>query len=242
MAVTKGFKPRNQPLPKSEESTEGANISLKAGARLAERAKKYTAPEAEGGYKPYYSLRKDFHFTAAKKEIFIFTLAEIGTVPAAAEAAGISTGTAYQHHAPNSPRFDPDFAEAWDDAIQEYNASVEREIHERAINGWQEPVFGGKDKDEVVGHITKKSERLLTVLAKRRMPKEYGDKVELTKVGGTGGSSSTEIAPGVDLTQLSEKQRKKLKEFLTAMDGVDRSEVIDIEAEEPLQIEDNSEG
>lgn len=240
--TTRDFKPRNRPLPKSEESTEGSKVPLRAGQRLAERAKKYTSPDAVGGYRPYYALRKDFHFTAAKKEIFIFTLAEMGTIPAAAEAAGVSPGTAYNHHNPNNSRFDPDFAEAWEDAMAEYNASVEREIHERAINGWEEPVFGGKDKDEVVGHVTKKSDRLILALAKRRMPKEYGDKVEVTKTGGGAGSSTTEIAPGVDVAHMTVDQRKKLKVFLEAMDGVDRSDVIDIEVDPLPQIEDATEG
>ena len=66
------------------------------------------------------------------------------------------------------------------------------------------------------------------------MPREYGDKVEVTKAGGTVGSG-TEIAPGVDLTKLSSTQRKKLKEFLTSMDGVDRSDVIDAEIEDQTE-------
>lgn len=230
MASTRGFVPKKRILPTSEESTEGATLPVRAGARLAQRAKKYTDPDSPEGYRPYYSLRADYHFTPVKKEIFIFTLAERGTMVDACDAASISLATAKAHRNANNPRFDPEFAEAWNDAMEEFDAGVEREIADRAMNGWQEPVIGGPDRNEIVTYITKKSDKLLVVLAKRRMRDLYGDKVEVNQTGGTVGSS-TEIAPGVDLVNLDAKQRGLLKKFLEGLDPINRSDVLDLEVE-----------
>lgn len=218
------------------------DLKTPAAARLAARVAKYkgnviTAKRihAEKHHTPYYLVRKRVGFTLDKKETFIFTLAELGTVADAANAAGISVKSAYAHRAPKSPTYDADFADAWSEAVEEFNAGIEGEIYKRAVLGELEPVFGGPHKDQIVGHIRRKSDSLLTTLAKRRMPEFYGDKISVNGPGRP--ITSTEIAPGVDIVDMTPEQRKALKQFLTAMDGVDRSDVIDVEAEE---IEDNS--
>lgn len=249
MGTTKNFKPRHRPLTDREEQArekqpgrEAVQVTPSAQPaheRLAARAEEYrdSIEARSASRRPYYVIRRDRDFTDAKKEIFVFTIGELGTTAAAAEAAGVSIGTAYAHRNKNQARYDPDFAEAWQEAAEEYNAGVEREFHNRAIIGWQEPVFGGKEKDRIVGHVTKKSDKLLIELAKRRMPKEYGNKVEVNQPGGSS-AASTEIMPGIDITKLTADQRKNLKSFLTSMDGVDRSEVVEAEysEEEPYDL------
>ncbi len=229
MPRTKDF---GKPPPEKREIVTAADLSKSAGERFSEKVAEYREenPQTSKFYQPFYVVKQQRLFTLPKKEIYVFTLAELGNKTAAANGAGVSTSTVLSHRNKNSAVYDPDFDAACEEAEREYNASVEREIHERALNGWQEPVFGGREKDRIVGHVTKKSERLLTTLAKRRMPEEYGDKVAVTqKGGGAAGGSSTEIAPGVDIANLTPDQRRKLRDFLTAMDGVDRSEVIDAE-------------
>lgn len=222
-----------------------ADLKTPAAARLAARIAKYKGDaatmkrvHAERYHTPYYLVRKRIGFTLDKKEVFIFALAEMGTVAAAANAAGIGVQAAYAHRAPKSPTYDADFAEAWKEAVEEFNAGIEGEIYKRAVIGELEPVFGGPHKDQIVGHIRRKSDGLLTTLAKRRMPEYYGDKLSIKGPGRP--VTSTEIAPGVDIVDMTPEQRKALKNFLTAMDGVDRSDVIDLEAEDVEAIEDNS--
>ena len=229
MTDCKNFKPRYQDEDTARPPTVAPSVPA-ISERLAAKSAKYGGGD-HTGLKPFYTIRKEFNFTKTKKEMFIIELATIGVVVLAAEQAGVSLSTVYNHKNPNSVMYDEDFEEAWAIAVEEYNGSVEKEIHERAIVGWEEPVFGGKDRDIVVGHVRKKSDGLLKTLAKRRMPKEYGDKVEIAQAAGTVGIG-TEIADGVDLTKLSAKQRKALKEFLTSMDGVDRSDIIDAEIED----------
>lgn len=227
MVECKDFKPRSQ-----ADLARAVNEVAVALPTITERLRAKSVKYGGGthtGLKPFYTLRKEFNFTDTKKEIFIIELATVGVAVLAAEMAGIDISTAYAHRNPNNAMYDEDFEAAWAVAVEEYNGSVEKEIHDRAMVGWEEPIIGGKDRDIVVTHVTKKSDRLLTVLAKKRMP-EYGDKVEVTQAGGSVGNT-TEIADGVDLAKMTAKQRKALKEFLTTMDGEDRSEVIDLEVE-----------
>lgn len=48
---------------------------------------------------------------------------------------------------------DPEFALAWDDAIDGARAEVEHELYPRAHEGVEEPVFGGKYKETVLGTV-----------------------------------------------------------------------------------------
>ncbi len=262
MAQSRGYNPKRDGMRTRDTAREEraakrdhhltvpslADLNTPAATRLAERIAKYKGDEvtakrihAEKHHTPYYLVRKRLGFTLDKKEIFIFALSEMGTVAAAANSAGISVQHAYAHRAPKSPTYDADFAEAWREAVEEFNAGIEGEIYKRAVIGRDEPVFGGKDKDQVVGHIRRKSDSLLTTLAKRRMPEAYGDKMKIE--GPQSRAASTEIAPGVDIVDMTPEQRKALKHFLTAMDGVDRSDIIDVECmdvDEVEAIEDNS--
>jgi len=64
---------------------------------------------------------------------------------------------------------DPDFAEAWTEALREAVATLEREAWRRAVEGNEEPmVSGGK----VVGTVRRYSDSLLALLLRRHAP-EY---------------------------------------------------------------------
>ena len=52
---------------------------------------------------------------------------------------------------------------------------MEHEIFRRAQEGWDEPVYGGRYRQEVVGSVRRYSDRLLELRAKALMP-EYRDK------------------------------------------------------------------
>lgn len=98
--------------------------------------------------------------TAARKKAFVDALAVSGMISDAAYAAGISRNCAY-----NQRKADSDFATAWDDALERFADSLEKEAHRRAVEGWEEPVFQGGQE---VGRVRKYSDRLLADMLKAR--------------------------------------------------------------------------
>jgi hypothetical protein len=66
----------------------------------------------------------------SRKKRFIAALTSHGTVYHAAQAAGISRQTAYRWQ-----RDDPDFAEQWDEAIENAIDVVESVIYQKALSG-----------------------------------------------------------------------------------------------------------
>jgi len=66
--------------------------------------------------------------TGKWKPVFLKTLARTPSVTMAATAAGIQRRTAYDHR-----EKDPEFAQAWDDALNESLDVLEHEIYQRAL-------------------------------------------------------------------------------------------------------------
>jgi len=48
--------------------------------------------------------------------------------------------------------------------------SVEHEIYRRAQEGWEEPIYGGRHKEKIVGTVRRYSDRLLELRAKALLP------------------------------------------------------------------------
>lgn len=65
---------------------------------------------------------------------------------------------------------DPEFARQWDEAMQAAEASIEHEIFRRAQEGWEEPIYGGRHRERVVGTVRKYSDRLLELRARALLP------------------------------------------------------------------------
>lgn len=101
-----------------------------------------------------------------QKEIFLEQLARTGNVTSAARMAGWK----YPTVAEQFREIDPDFAFAWADAKRRANDALEMEARRRAVEGVQEPVF---HKGEIVGSVTKYSDKLLEVILKAEMPEKY---------------------------------------------------------------------
>lgn len=66
---------------------------------------------------------------------FLEALRATGVVAQAARAAGVSTGQVY-----NLRREDADFANAWDNALEDATDALEAEARRRALTGVEEPV------------------------------------------------------------------------------------------------------
>lgn len=78
---------------------------------------------------------------------FLAELAVTGNVSHSSEAAHVSRDTAYEHR-----KSDPQFADAWADAIEEANDALEAEARRRAVTGVDEPViYQGQVAGEWIG-------------------------------------------------------------------------------------------
>ncbi len=119
-------------------------------------------------------------FDETRKNIFLNFIAEHGRVMDACKAAGVSSTTVRKH-----VETDPEFAEAYDHAKQEYADYVTSVVERRALEGTPEPIMGGKFKDQIVGHKVVYETPLTIMHAKRYVP-EYRERQQVD-VAVTGG-------------------------------------------------------
>ena len=103
----------------------------------------------------------------ARKTIFLETLAETVNVSAACRKAGIRRRTAY-----NWRNADPRFAREWDDALEDGIDAMEAELHRRAFEGVEKPVW---HKGQQVGTVRHYSDGLAMFLLKAHRPARYRD-------------------------------------------------------------------
>jgi hypothetical protein len=109
--------------------------------------------------------------TLAWTDTFLKALSRCPNVSAAAEAAGISRQYAYRIRDE-----DPDFAAAWQDAVDQSTDSLVGECYRRARDGVTKPVFQG---GQHVGDVQEYSDTLAIFLLKSHRRAVYGDKMDL---------------------------------------------------------------
>ena len=119
---------------------------------------------------------------------FVESLSRVPDVTDAAEFAGVSTKTAYEHRA----KF-PDFADDWANALRTANDTAVGELYRRGVIGWDEPVYQG---GELVGTIRRKSDQALLFLLKAHLPEIYGDKSKVEHSGKVALSEEQELKLG----------------------------------------------
>lgn len=137
------------------------------------------------------SLRRKTKFTPAVRDRYLSVLARFGLKGVAARVCNVSPGAINEY-----AKTDPMFMEELDEAMDLYRDSISIEVQRRAVEGYLEPVIGGKDRNIVVTYVRKYSDRLLELHAKRYIP-EYRDKISVDATIQTGvlavtGSSLTE--------------------------------------------------
>lgn len=111
-------------------------------------------------------------------ELFIKALGEFGVVAKACEIAGLDRSNAYQRRLKN-----PEFAAAWEAAIEDLADRLEAEAFRRAVVGTEKGVW---HQGVQVGTETQYSDSLLALALKARRPSLYRDnsRVELGNVPG----------------------------------------------------------
>ena len=71
---------------------------------------------------------------------------------------------------------DPEFAEAWNLALEAGNDVLEAEALRRAVEGVDEPIYQG---GALVGTVTKYSDTLLALLLKAHLPEKFRERSEV---------------------------------------------------------------
>jgi hypothetical protein len=111
--------------------------------------------------------------TPETRERFLALLAETGYVDQASKAAGFPRRqTVYEWR-----EADPDFAQAWDDALEAYTQALEAEADRRGMRGVPEPVYW---RGEQVGTVQKYSDVLLMFRLNGMRPEKYRQRHEHT--------------------------------------------------------------
>ena len=119
-------------------------------------------------------------FDDAAKERYLLVLAQTGFKTRAALAVGVSCQTVATH-AEN----DPDFAEAMQGALDQYHARFMEHWDTLVYEGMDEPIIGGKDRDEVIA--TKKVYPInLIAMEARRVEPGFKERSEIDLKGGGG--------------------------------------------------------
>jgi len=110
-----------------------------------------------------------------QKAVFLEDLARTGNVSLAVQACTVCRRTLETWR-----KNDPEFAEAWEDAVDTATELLEGEARRRAFEGWDEPVFR---QEKQVGVIRKYSDILLIFLLKALKPNKYRDQATLEHTG-----------------------------------------------------------
>lgn len=113
---------------------------------------------------------------------FLAHFALTGNQTASAAAVGIDRGTAARFR-----ERDEAFAAACAEALEEASDHLEVEARRRAVDGWDEPVYGSGGKGEgtvEVGAIRKYDSTLLIFLLKGARPEKYRERFD-AKVSGS---------------------------------------------------------
>ena len=128
-----------------------------------------------------FPTRRSTKFDRDSRDRFLRNYMLTGQIYASCRAAGVSEECYRQYVRDNINGF----ADEFEEAKGLFRDAIEAEIQRRAMVGWEEPVIGGKDRDQVVTTITKYSDRLLELFAKRHID-GYREKqqVDLNVSGG----------------------------------------------------------
>lgn len=119
----------------------------------------------------------------AWKPVFIEALRALGNVRVAAHKAGISRGHAYLQK-----QKDPNFAEAWDDAVDDATDMLELEARRRAMEGTERTEYlrtGTDDKgNPTLEKVTYRqySDKMLMFLLRGLRPEKYRENFDLEKL------------------------------------------------------------
>lgn len=186
--------------------TENQQIILQGKEALKHNTGLLNAAETP---KKKKKCKRGLVFAKARQERYLAVLKETGEPAAACEEVGILSRTVNGYR-----KKYPEFAEAEAEAMRTYRARLAMKVHERGVDGIQEPVFW---QGIIVGWVTKYSDRMLELQVKRHIP-EYRDKVTVEN------NHSGAVGLLADLGNLPENIRAELKDLLKKVEGLEADE------------------
>ncbi len=167
-------------------------------------------PAAAPPARPFVPVK----FNADVRDAYLTHLAETGERYGACHAAGMSYVQVTQYYRPSGDHYDETFAEAREAALAAFAEMLAREVRRRAVEGWIERELQDKDGN-VVGHVTKFSDRLLELALKRADP-AYREHVKVDST--LEASVKPAVAPiPVELSRLNREGRDALRLVMAQM-------------------------
>lgn len=130
-----------------------------------------------------------------------------------AEAAGVHPQTVRQRLDPDHSQYDEGFAQAYEIAYGKYREVLHNEIYRRAVEGVDEPIIGGRNRNEVVTHVKRYSDNLITMLARRHIP-EFKESKNLNVDARNTVGGNISVTHDVDLRKLTKNKRELLRQLL----------------------------
>lgn len=109
---------------------------------------------------------------------YLETIEETGMYQRAADAIGCRASEISAIRREN-----PELQLLIDEAFDRYRERIIGEAHRRAVDGYEEPIIGGRNRDEVVAHKKVYSDRLLEVFLKRAPSGSFTEKQEVEVTG-----------------------------------------------------------
>lgn len=152
--------------------------------------------------------------TEERKAAFIEHLTEHGLVRMAARHASPHTKSGAHTVFYDERERDPEFAKAWDDAIEINEEQLINELKRRGIEGYEEDVWGsgGPGAGTVkVGTRTVYSDKLAELYARvhsARVRQGLRQRVEL--------DATVESKPAIDMSKLTAEERTNLEKILAS--------------------------
>lgn len=140
------------------------------------------------------------------QKLYLETLAETGTYSRAADSVKVS-----QHYSREYRKNNPEFQALCAEALSRHRDVFLLEAQRRAVNGVIAPIIGGRNKDEIIAHEIKYSDRLLELFLKRLPDGSFTEKQEVVHSG------QMDIRQEMDLRSMSKKARGMLRALLEQM-------------------------
>lgn len=171
--------------------------------------------------------------------IFCEVLEVTGSMRAACDAVGIRNPKTVL----NYKLKDLDFAESMEAAADRHREGLYAHAVRRATVGYQVPIIGGKDKNQIVAWETKTSDTLLALLLKRHFPEFREATKSGTSVNVTNNTQNNTVNfTKEDAKNLTREQREAMRKLMAPPPTVvDPSGMIDVKVESSDNDDNDSE-
>lgn len=134
--------------------------------------------------------------TPEKQARFLMHLAESGNVTFSADTVGVSRQAIYDLKERSET-----FAAQCELAMARYDSFLEDELNMRIFEGVKRPIY---QRGELVGHENVKSDRLLEVALRARMPEKYSERLA-AKLEHSGSAGVLVVPGAMDMAAWVEK-------------------------------------